>query len=201
MSNNTLIILDWDDTLFPTSWLSNNNINIKSSKKRKEYKIMFSELDNSIHNFLIECLKYGNVAIITNASYGWLVTSLLMIPQSKKIINDKIKVLSAREQYSNDYSISEWKKLAFSEEIYNYFIDKKELHNIISIGDAYYEYDALVDIYDYNKIIPKKRILKTVKLLNNPTYYTLIDQINILFKCIGKLVNRKKHTDLNFNHK
>ena len=30
----TLIILDWDDTLFPTSWISKNNIEFLSNENK-----------------------------------------------------------------------------------------------------------------------------------------------------------------------
>ena len=32
-NKSTLIILDWDDTLFPTSWVNKNNIEIMNNSK------------------------------------------------------------------------------------------------------------------------------------------------------------------------
>ena len=196
--SNTLIILDWDDTLFPTSWVGINNINIREKKTRDNYQVMFAELDNILYNFLTKCINLGKVLIMTNASYGWINITTKMVPNTSKLINKYIKVISARESYSEYYDINKWKHYAFEDEVINYFKNKKTTHNILSIGDALYEYEALIKIYELKKVKPKKRILKTIKLMYSPTYYSLIDQINVLSECINKLSHKKKHIDLNF---
>ena len=52
MYNNTLIIIDWDDTMFPTSWLSRNNVNVNDNNTINGYQLMFTELDNVLSSFL-----------------------------------------------------------------------------------------------------------------------------------------------------
>ena len=64
----TLIILDWDDTLFPTSWLYQNKIDLSDSHIRNEYQTLFAELDNILYSLLIKLINLGKVVIVTNAS-------------------------------------------------------------------------------------------------------------------------------------
>ena len=61
----------------------------------------------------------------------------------------------------------DWKKLTFKE-VFNKLIENNRLMNIISIGDAEFEYNALIEL---DKIKPEvKKLLKSVKLLKNPNY-------------------------------
>mgnify|MGYP003704592463 CR=1 FL=1 len=55
--NNTLFILDWDDTLFPTSWFIHNNINLHNSYMRNLYISYFIELDNVLYKLLKKLIK------------------------------------------------------------------------------------------------------------------------------------------------
>ena len=41
----TLIILDWDDTLFPTNWVMKRKINLLNTSERYQYTDYFQELD------------------------------------------------------------------------------------------------------------------------------------------------------------
>ena len=43
-----IFIVDWDDTLYPTSWVNKNSIDISKSHIIQEYKIYFLELDKTI---------------------------------------------------------------------------------------------------------------------------------------------------------
>ena len=91
--------------------------------------------------------------------------------------------------------------MAFKDEAKNLLEDKKMV-NIISIGDAEYEYNALIDLYKYdinkNKLMIKK-LLKSVKLMRDPTYEILLDQLEVLTEAIRDVVVTDKHLDLNFN--
>ena len=57
MSENTLIILDWDDTMFPTSWVTSNKINVNNTNDIENYKLTFVELDQILYQLLIKCLN------------------------------------------------------------------------------------------------------------------------------------------------
>lgn len=200
MRSKTLIILDWDDTLFPTTWVTGNNMNLSNKDTRLNHQITFAELDNILYDFLSKCIKLGNVIIITNASYNWIVVSMSVLPNTTRLVSNNIKILSARDMYQNVTIMNKWKQLAFEKEAMEFFKGNLDLHNIISVGDADYEYYALIQFYDWKKIKPKKRLLKTIKLLSIPSYYSLIDQILVLSTCIDKVCNKKKHIDLHFKN-
>ena len=46
MSNKNIFIIDWDDTLFPTTWINSNTIDLENKNSVNEYKLYFIELDN-----------------------------------------------------------------------------------------------------------------------------------------------------------
>ncbi len=189
--NNSLVILDWDNTLFPTTWVTKNYINLNDIEVRNRYLDFFSELDNLIFNLLKKILEYSKVVIVTNALPVWIKISSNVLPKTQYILKN-IKVVSARKNYQKlNSDINEWKKLAFKDEV-EHELDIKNVQNIISIGDASYEYNALINLYNSN------RLLKSMKFLEEPTHETLKDQIEVLNDNIVNIIKHKKHLDLIF---
>lgn len=183
--SNSLVILDWDDTLFPTTWVTNNYINLNDIEVRNRYLDFFSELDDLLFKLLKKTTEISTVIIITNALPIWIKISSSVLPKTQYILK-KIKIVSAKKNFQKLSSdATEWKKLAFKSEV----IDKK---NIISVGDASYEYKALISLYN------EKRVLKSMKFLENPTHEILKEQIEILIDNIYEMVTYQKHLDLIF---
>ena len=192
---NTVIILDWDDTLFPTSWVVKNNINVIDAESRWKYIPMFSDLDKTLYRLIQRLKKYGKVVIVTNALENWLNNAVTVLPRTAQLISS-VKILSARQLFQSKFNnMEEWKKQTFKK-IINKEINNDQTLNIISIGDAEYEYKALVDLYDYNK--NNKKILKSIKLIQNPTHNILIDQLLVLYNAIPELCTSTCHIDWNF---
>src|SRR2546423_12365702 len=56
---NTLIIIDWDDTLYPTSWSVDNSIDLTDPKSRYKYIKHFELLDDYLSATLehMSCLE------------------------------------------------------------------------------------------------------------------------------------------------
>ena len=143
--NKTLIILDWDDTLFPTTWITTNQINLKNHIEVQKHQKYFNDVDLDLFILLRKLLQCGTVIIVTNALLNWIQISTAILPRTLAII-DKIKVISARGDYqSKSSNPMDWKKMAFKR-----ILDEssKKVNNIISIGDAEYEYNALINLYD-----------------------------------------------------
>ena len=73
---NSLIIFDWDDTLFPTSFLARNKYfsdkNIFSTKKDEKVLKKIEKLEQSVIDLINISLTKGEVYIITNAVIGWV---------------------------------------------------------------------------------------------------------------------------------
>jgi hypothetical protein len=188
--NNTLIILDWDDTLFPTTWFIHNNIDLNESYMKNLYISYFIELDNILYKLLKKLITFGDVTIITNALIEWINTSSTVLPKTQKIM-EKLNVVSARGNFQNKFpNMADWKKEAFKSAKTNKYI------NIISVGDALYEYHALVGLYNKDNTL-----LKSIKFMNEPQHEVLIDQLNVLYDVIPKISNMIQHLDLKFKLK
>ncbi len=195
---NTLIIFDWDDTLFPTTWLMQNKININDPNIKNIYAKQFIELDNLLYTLLKKSLKYAHVIIITNALLNWVYLSSCFVPKTQQLINDKINVVSAKGIYQETfpYDAFKWKELAFKSQVTKYFGSKQDICNIISAGDAEFERCALIKLVHHLKI--DKCYFKSVKLMEHPSYDILKDQIMVMDNSLKYIVDINKHLDLNF---
>ena len=186
---NTLIILDYDDTLFPTSYVMKNNINLYDIEVRNRYIIFFSELDQILYKLLKQLQDYGTIVVISNALIQWIKLSSLVIPNTRYLLS-KIKVVSAKQKYMNvSNDMMDWKKLAFRDEI-----SDKKIFNVISIGDMDCEYNALINLHNINR--PK--LLKSVKLLMGPDYDTLTDQLEVLTNLVPQVCMTTGYLDMSF---
>lgn len=194
-TQNTLIILDWDDTLFPTSWTMKNTINLLI---KNNYNSYFDDLDTVLSIFLKNLQKYGTVVIITNALSQWIKISSIKLPKTYVLLKN-IEIISARQNHSyKTTSMHKWKELAFKQIIDDFSSSCNcNLLNIISIGDAQYEYDALVSLNNY--LDDKKKYLKSIRLINNPDLHILIEQIYLLNKYSSKIILKQNHIDKIFN--
>jgi hypothetical protein len=193
-NDTTLIILDWDDTLFPTTWLHKNNINIFNNKKVL-YDKFFKHLDLLLHKLFIKMIKYGTVIIITNALLNWIDITLTLLPNLEQLIKNKqIQIISARGEYSHVTKDPEiWKKIAFKNEV-NKILEKKNINNIISMGDAEYEYYALINLYQNNEIDFK--LLKSIKFIRYPSIIQIYKQIELSTQFIFEVCKEPEQLDL-----
>jgi hypothetical protein len=179
MANNNLIILDWDDTLFPTSRFIENKLN-KSELKSIEIKLIA---------FFNKINKLGRIFIVTNASNSWIDTSLNNLPKFKKII-DRSSIISAREKVSRYVDSPFLWKLS----IFKNLVKNKKFKSIISIGDAEYESRALASLHNNDD----KKYLKVIRCMKNPNLDILSKQLVLLTKNIENIIKQKKHIDKSF---
>jgi hypothetical protein len=198
--NSTLIILDWDDTLFPTSWVNKNDIEIINNNKLT-YKKFFEKIDISLQKLLNKLTSLGDVLIITNALLNWIEISSKILPHTYNYLknNNNIKIVSARGEYSSyTDNILDWKKMAFQNELTK-ITRNKRINNIISIGDAEYEYHALINLYHDEP--DNYRLLKSVKFIRYPNNYQIFEQINIINNAIYNICIYRNHLDLLIKNK
>lgn len=211
-----LFIIDWDDTLFPTTWINKNNIDFNKPNSHDEYKLYFLELDKTISHLLESLNQIGDIFIVTNANINWIKSCLLKLNLTRKtIIGNNIRIVSARDSYSrNNSSPTEWKILTFQdiiEDIINKInknIKPNTIINIISIGDAMYEYIALINLDNFIKsYIDDKNhkdnknfnyLLKNIKFIEKPEFDCIIDQMQVLHKNSHDIVNKLEFIDLKF---
>lgn len=190
--NKALIIFDWDDTLFPTYWLFDNKIKLNNADDVKYYLLYFQELDNILVKLLKKSLQFGSVIIITNANGSWVQQSAHSLPKAYDFINRNIKVISARDMYQETHDVYDWKILTFNYDIFN---DVNSAQQIISFGDAEYEHNALISL-SRNRTTCK--YLKLIRLVKNPSFDVILDQLNSLIKALPEICMKESHLDLIF---
>lgn len=191
----TLIILDWDDTIFPTSWVINNYLDLTDPGVRQTFNDSFEDIDRIVYKLLCRMSKLGKIIIITNAMPEWVHLSGSMLRKTNDILK-RIDIISARKDNHDKVEMKDWKKMSFYKELERHN-KKYSTNNIISIGDAAYEYHALINLYNYqNKYFD--RYLKAIQLKRKPCCNTLKEQIEMLNKKIKKICSHKHHLDLEF---
>ena len=198
----TLIILDWDDTLFPTTWIHKHKIDIFNNTALL-YEKFFKNLDILLHKLFKLLIQCGTVIIITNALLNWIDISITLLPNLNNLIkSSNIRITSARGEYSHINKDPEmWKKMAFRTELKNITMNMNmnmnmNINNIISIGDADYEYYALINLCDNYNNINEFKLLKSIKFIRYPDIIKIYKQIDLLCECIIKVSKETLPLDL-----
>lgn len=204
----TIMYIDFDDTLFCTYWLNQNMISLSSEESINEYKLYFIELDKTITDFLTSTLAQAEIYIVTNASLKWIKACLNVLTKTRKVImENNIRIVSARDNYSQTLSSpTEWKINTFRDiisKVVNNLPNDSECNtilNIISIGDANYEYVALLNLDNYfkSKNTSVNYLLKNIKFIERPHFDLVIDQIQVVKRNMNSIINKVGYIDLRF---
>jgi len=134
LQRRTLYLLDWDDTLFPSTALDSFE---SFESLSEELKLNVDQLEQTIVKLLTELNRTGFVAIVTNANEDWVQTSCrCFMPKLLSCLNElKITVVSARKLFGCDsvspISIcpSDWKAAAFLK-LMMYFFSSTATRNV-----------------------------------------------------------------------
>ena len=191
-TKDTLIILDWDDTILPTYWLEINKFSFINSSDDLVY------YQECCYNFFNEIIKNGHVIIITNAEKGWVEkTCQIHLPKIWPIVST-LKIISAKTTYIETINCqSKWKELAFKNEIELYIKDNPNiLKNLISFGDSHYERSAILNVHKEIKDFAIDYYIKSVKFADQPTLELLILQLDIITTNIKNIVDENSSLDL-----
>lgn len=96
-SHQNLTILDWDDTLLPTSFfLKQDDKNDDLTDIAKANKTTLIQIQRQVLTLLENLIAIGKVVIVTNAKEGWVeFSSFHMLPRVHQLIETYIPVISA----------------------------------------------------------------------------------------------------------
>lgn len=86
------------------------------------------------------------------------------------------------------------------EKIVDKYFSQHKLQNIISVGDAEHEFNALINLYNEHSVV-KLRLLKTIRFIRDPSFDELIDQLEVFNNCADEVLQSQKHVDLKFQDK
>lgn len=179
----TFFIFDWDDTLFPTTWLQQHGLFSCEMALTFEQQVQLEKMAQCVQSTLQQATQMGKVVVITNAERGWIERSCTKFMPSLVECLRSIDIISARAEHEfSSRSPAEWKRLAFELEIECFYDMSQagEYRNIISVGDSQHEVDALNSVANS---FPKC-FGKSIKLLELPSIEQLMHQHEFLLTCL-----------------
>jgi len=215
----TLIIFDFDDTLFCTKYLDTFSIPYKDifnnmislEEINPGLVIELKQLENTILKLFNDLKKKYDIIIISNAEITWINNCIAyFFEQLNEYFNEnEIKIYSAKTIFSKLIKDkNKWKIKCFRKAIKELY--KNDLNidlNVISIGDGIEEKKAVFSLtknVEFNKIKPKyinmisfpsaASIILQLKYLNNN-----IDDIILSNKSIYKMVIQIKNDNIEIN--
>jgi len=214
-ASETLIFLDWDDTLNPTTACKRL---VTSSREVHYADTSLLAHAAAVSNCLRVASKLGRVVIVTMAQRRWVNDCIAkLMPSIADVLEElKIEVVSARESmtqrikrcaYNNDRDPSHYLKTQAMERIIKRFYKSasplngsecpgrpRSWKNIISIGDSLAERLALQDVVFRRSQRSrsgewKECRCKTVLLLEEPSLEQLTKEVDMMQNMLIALVS------------
>jgi hypothetical protein len=140
-----LLIVDWDDTLLPTSYLHMHGLVHENAVVPHSIRVLLREYAVRVKATLDILASHGRVVIVTNAHKGWIELSCArFLPEIEKFIRSLPRI-SARPFDHEDGAPpkpKEWKEEAFVALAQMHYADNAVGQPVFSLGDASYEREA-----------------------------------------------------------
>lgn len=178
----TIFILDWDDTLMCTSFLT-----AKIQPLSEEEQNLILNLGNIVSAFLSKCLEYGKIIILTNSSENWVKQTAIENLGISDLVDKNIKIISTRDKYlKEDLDKIKWKEMALNE-IFNKYGNQ--------IGNLICASDSERDITTFKKFMKKYKYINisTIKFKRKPDLSIMIKEIKYLIHYISDIIGTKKN--------
>ena len=195
----TLIIFDFDDTLFCTKYfdtftLSYQDIfSCKVSLEEINPCLLreLKELESTIIELFMNLQQNYDIIIISNANMKWINNCLThFLEELKEYINENnIKIYSAKNMFykivknKNDWKIKCFKKVI--NDIYKDHLKYSDL-TVISIGDNNEEKKAVFNLAKNNKF--QKIKAKFIRMISYPSAATIILELKYLNKNLNNMI-------------
>lgn len=216
----TLIFLDWDDTLCPTSSCKHIVQTARMSPMEIE---MLDVHEVAVIDFLKRASKLGHCVIVTMAVTTWVTQCIAkLMPRVGDLLQElQIEVVSARESFvqrlrrsacSDDRDPNQYLKTKAMQRVIKQFYKRggrqrmgmttsraAPWKHIISIGDADGERFALQDLVFQSQWSECR--CKTLLLLDTPSLGELTKEVRYLTAALPALIARDGdlHVDMNVN--
>lgn len=148
VTGSALCLIDWDDTILPTTWLSRRGLLNKRVSVTEEQRSQLSALAEAAGATLEAAAIHGRVVIITNAGEGWVQQSCAHFMPSLVPLLQQVPVVSARAIFEplGIRSPTEWKCRAFETEMEGVADTLPSIQgfSLIAIGDSSQEHEAVL---------------------------------------------------------
>eukprot|EP00811_Abedinium_folium_P037177 NODE_9817_length_1397_cov_6.000000.p1 GENE.NODE_9817_length_1397_cov_6.000000~~NODE_9817_length_1397_cov_6.000000.p1 ORF type:complete len:354 (+),score=57.12 NODE_9817_length_1397_cov_6.000000:80-1141(+) len=204
----TIVLLDFDDTIFPTTWLCTNYRAEGQSLAGSQDPVIHAEVAKYIEpmidlvfQFIVTCKSIGTVIIVTNAVPGWVNTIIKRYMPTLLSEFDEMRVVYARQVFADARKVRRmpettmhWKVEAMQLVLAEHY-GHKSWKNIISLGDGPDEYHALRAVAEKHRNplssnTGKRRPLrvKAVRFCQSPTLYELALEVELMMQGLPALV-------------
>lgn len=197
INNATVVILDWDDTLLPSSWITQAGHRLDTPLEIDETtRQQLETLEQSVANLLHCVTQRSTCVIITNAETGWVeLSAAKFMPSVAKVVN-RLRVVSARSSYERTYPDSplDWKFAAFTQELdsfYNGFAADAR-RNVISFGDSLHEREAIHLVTGAMQNVHTK----SIKFVERPSIRQLQHQVDMVLGYFNHIFHYNDSLDL-----
>ena len=195
------MIFDYDDTLFPTSFLSQNGYKLDGPDASAEIQAILDEYSTIVEKTLMEAKQHGQIVIVTNAETGWItLTAQKFMPRLGQLL-ESYPMISARSTYEplgilNPY---QWKLRAFESVINEHYSSSPSViigRNILSFGDSTHERDAVHHVCKNPITTSVTMYPKSVKFMERPDVPQLTRQHHLIRESLEKIVYHVGPLDL-----
>ncbi len=131
----TIIIMDYDDTILASSWLVQNRMDLYTPDDIvTEFAEELRLIEAAASKLLTKAIELGEVHLITNAEEGWIeLTVEKFIPGIRPLLQH-VSIVSARTSFERYHPTCprSWKVLAFRQQISNYVSELTESSSLLS---------------------------------------------------------------------
>eukprot|EP00916_Digyalum_oweni_P004818 GHVL01008624.1.p1 GENE.GHVL01008624.1~~GHVL01008624.1.p1 ORF type:complete len:605 (-),score=75.56 GHVL01008624.1:460-2274(-) len=197
--NQTLFILDWDDTVFPSTTLGQyvHKHTWQLTNANPELFNQVQELDLRASELLKYLSTFGTAVFVTNATVGWIDDSsrrfMPLTLSACKTMN--IKKVYAGTEFAR-VSVEQRKKLAFETVINDFQASSDCVKNVISVGDAIFEIDALHYCrHNFSNVVGK-----TVAFAKTPSVEIISKELYHLGMIMRWLIPHAGHLDVDIHN-
>lgn len=191
----TVIVCDWDDTLFPTTpTLARSELAPPGLDTQRD-----EHMERAIHyvkDLLEMAQECGFVYIVTNAESGWVEESAsLWAPELLPVLKN-IPVVSARACFESllPDDPNEWKVQVF--------LAIRRQHratpitNLVSLGDSESEGKAAKIFGEECQVLGHQAFVKTVKFKQRPTFAEHFAQVRAIHSKFEKIVTATRDLEV-----
>eukprot|EP00397_Hematodinium_sp_SG-2012_P037689 GEMP01040876.1.p1 GENE.GEMP01040876.1~~GEMP01040876.1.p1 ORF type:complete len:345 (+),score=76.27 GEMP01040876.1:490-1524(+) len=146
----TIIIFDWDDTLFPTSWVRHEKglhwrypleqqIKSFSDQEIATFKNQLSTLQKNVDRILTQAMILGHVVIVTLARPPWVELSCdNFFPHIGRFVKKhNIKIVYAQDLADGAVTNYDKQKFMSDDDVERFWIQKKQTAIMGEISDFY----------------------------------------------------------------
>ena len=210
----TLLIFDFDDTLFCTKYLDTfalpyqDIFTCKVSLEQMNSCLAreIKELESAILDLFINLGQNCDIVIISNADLKWINNCLThFLPELNDYLTEnEIKIHSAKNSFSKFVKApTDWKLQCFKKVIDELYEDDLFYDlNVISIGDGKEEKKAVFNLAKDSKL--RKMRTKFIRMISFPSAASIILQLKYLNDNINEMIldeNSIYKMSIKFNNK